>query len=361
MSVRRTKVGGFAVHVKMRGPDGSLVERRERSRTWTRAAATRRELEIRAAIAAGLGAPQTSTTSTGPRTSPAPAAPSLTRYADDFLVSYAAVHNRPSEVDAKRSILQLHLVPAFGHRPLDSLVTRDVEGLAAHLLGLGLSRKRVNNVLAVLSKLLHRAARPGEPLHGRALPEIRMLKLPPRPHAFLTRDEVAALVAAAPAPWDAMVLVAAHTGLRLGELRALTWADVDLGGARLRVNAAAWRYVIGPPKSGRPRTVDLSAAASGALRALGPSTGYVWTGPSGGLTNVEICRKRLRRIGVRALGRPVGWHLLRHSFASHLVQAGVSLKVVQELLGHGSLAMTMRYAECAPANRAAAVRLLDET
>ena len=140
MSVRRTKVGGFAVHVKMRGPDGSLVERRERSRTWTRAAATRRELEIRAAIAAGLGAPQTSTTSTGTRTSPAPAVPSLTRYADDFLVSYAAVHNRPSEVDAKRSILQLHLVPAFGHRPLDSLVTRDVEGLAAHLPPLAAGR-----------------------------------------------------------------------------------------------------------------------------------------------------------------------------------------------------------------------------
>jgi site-specific recombinase XerD len=61
----------------------------------------------------------------------------------------------------------------------------------------------------------------------------------------------------------------------------------------------------------------------------------------------------------RASLRQIGWHVLRHSFASHLVMKGATLKAVQELLGHADIRMTMRYAHLSPSARREAVELLD--
>ncbi|MCP3165520.1 tyrosine-type recombinase/integrase [Myxococcus sp. QH3KD-4-1] len=58
--------------------------------------------------------------------------------------------------------------------------------------------------------------------------------------------------------------------------------------------------------------------------------------------------------------RPIGWHVLRHTFASHLVMGGVPLKAVQELLGHASIEMTMRYAHLSPDVKKDAVRVLEQ-
>ncbi len=394
MSVRKLKSGGHAVAVKARGPDGVLVFEREQDRTWSRSDALRRELEIRAALLSppAPSAKRLSVTGslsseifhsggTKPSTTQCSVSPTLSAYADDFLERYATVHNRPSEVASKRSIIQRHLGPSLGDVELDRLQARDVEALTARLLARGLSRKRVNNILAVLSKLLHHASRTGEPLHGRPLPEVRLLKLPLRRHTFLTPNEVEKLVGAAPEPWATMILVAAHTGLRLGELRALRWNDVDLTTSRLLVHSSAWKREVGPPKNGRSRHVDLSRTAAAALRELSKTTqfthgvntghldnpsendrqinGYVFGRRDGSLQSDGMCTWKLRHVARRALGRPLGWHLLRHTFASHLVQRGAPLKAVQELLGHSSMTMTLRYAELAPENRAAAVRLLD--
>ena len=63
----------------------------------------------------------------------------------------------------------------------------------------------------------------------------------------------------------------------------------------------------------------------------------------------------LKRAGLRE----IGWHMLRHTFASHLAMRGVPLKAIQELLGHASIVTTMRYAHLAPHVARDAVRLLD--
>lgn len=68
----------------------------------------------------------------------------------------------------------------------------------------------------------------------------------------------------------------------------------------------------------------------------------------------------LARICRKAGLRRVGWHMLRHTYASHLVMRGAKLIEVKELLGHASLEMTMRYAHLSPEARKAAVKLLDE-
>ena len=71
------------------------------------------------------------------------------------------------------------------------------------------------------------------------------------------------------------------------------------------------------------------------------------------------CKHPLWRTCRRAGLRIIGWHSLRHTFASHLVMRGAPLKAVQELLGHADIRMTMRYSHLSPSVRRDAVALLD--
>lgn len=77
------------------------------------------------------------------------------------------------------------------------------------------------------------------------------------------------------------------------------------------------------------------------------------------LNAYNACQNAITRQCRRASIRPVGWHTLRHSFASHLVMKGTPLKVVQELLGHATIEMTMRYSHLSPEISENAVKVLD--
>ncbi|HVW25474.1 MAG TPA: hypothetical protein VHC69_08885 [Polyangiaceae bacterium] len=83
--------------------------------------------------------------------------PTFAAYADDLMKTYAIANNKPSEVEAKRSMLKHHLLPTFGATRLDEIRTHPIETLKAALLASGKSRKRVNNVLACLGKMLRYA------------------------------------------------------------------------------------------------------------------------------------------------------------------------------------------------------------
>lgn len=117
---------------------------------------------------------------------------------------------------------------------------------------------------------------------------------------------------------------------------------------------------FGSPKGGRSREVPLSARALEALRAHRHLRGpFIFCDERGAYLKNDTLRTGLIRACKRAGRREVGWHTLRHTFASHLVMCGAVLKGVQELLGHASLEMTMRYAHLSPDVRRDTVGLLD--
>jgi integrase len=280
-------------------------------------------------------------------------------HAEEVMTLHAAVENKHSERKSKRSILDRHLLPAFGEFALDAIGPREIAGYKAAKLGAGLTAKTVNNHLTVLHKSLV-LARDWELLA--VVPSVGFLRIKKPEIDFFTFDEAPRFLAGADAgPWRAMILCGLRAGLRQGELLELRWDDLDLVKGVIRVRRAIYDGVIDVPKGGRSREVGMSDELREAFRAL-PSRfagGLVWPGEAGRNLTKGEAKWPMWRASKRAGLRRVGWHVLRHTFASHLVMRGVPLKAVQELLGHASIEMTMRYAHLAPDVSREAVKLLD--
>ena len=152
-----------------------------------------------------------------------------------------------------------------------------------------------------------------------------------------------------------LVLLALNTGLRFGELTALTWTDVDLTGEMLTVRAEG-------AKSAKARYIPLNTEALSVLRAWKPTekaAGFVFPGKALGERLTDIKTAWLKVSGSKGADiSDFRFHDLRHTFASRLVQRGVDLNTVRELLGHADIKMTLRYAHLAPEHKAAAVARL---
>jgi site-specific recombinase XerD len=147
--------------------------------------------------------------------------------------------------------------------------------------------------------------------------------------------------------------LALNTGLRLSELYGLDWENVNLARRVL---------TIPRPKNGEMRHVPLNGpavAALGEAQRRSDGTGPVIRNAEGGaLTSPRYWFEPAVK---KAKLRSFSWHCLRHTFASRLVMAGVDLRTVQELMGHKSIQMTVRYSHLTPKHTLAAVEMLAGT
>ena len=151
-----------------------------------------------------------------------------------------------------------------------------------------------------------------------------------------------------------LVLLGVNTGLRRGELLQLRWRDVDLQRGMLTVRGDG-------AKTGQTRHVPLNSQAAQVLQAWKPpalESDWCVFGGSKLTTPLVAIKKGWAAVLKAAKITGFRFHDLRHTFASKLVMAGVDLNTVRELLGHKSIAMTLRYAHLAPEHKAAAVETL---
>jgi site-specific recombinase XerD len=152
---------------------------------------------------------------------------------------------------------------------------------------------------------------------------------------------------------EAELDLALNTGLRRSEQYELTWNCVDFQRRQLTVPRS---------KNGETRHVPLNDAAIGALRTAEKfknGSPYVFLNDDG--TRLRTPRFWFHAAVVNAGLKDFTWHCLRHTFASRLVMAGVDLRTVQELMGHKTIQMTVRYAHLAPHHQLAAVQRLCDT
>jgi integrase len=302
--------------------------------------------------------------------------PFFSNFADDFLATHAKANNKPSEYASKQMMLACHLKPAFGHLRLNEIGVEQIEQYKASKLAGDpaakiepLAPKSINNHLICLATILAVAV---EWRRIDRAPKIRKLKVPTPETNFLTFAQAEALVSvgcpAVGMPWSAMIMAGLRAGLRISEMIALRWKDVDFAAGRIAVVENDWCGIPGTPKGGTAGYVPLSQELAAILREVPSRTtrhALVFCEPDGTKFTREQCHRPIRKACRKAGLRPAGWHALRHTFASHLVMRGVPIKVVQELMRHATIISTMRYAHLAPQTKVDAVELLttkrDET
>jgi integrase len=270
---------------------------------------------------------------------------------------YVVANNKPSEQKAKKYALSASLVPFFGDTPISEISVRDVERYKATLLSRGLARKTVNNRLTILRKCLH-TAYDWLGFEGRP-PKIEWLKCPPPRTDYLSPDECELLLQHSSGTIHEMLLAALRTGMRQGELKGLQWMSIDWLNRSVAVRHSYSDYTrsLTSPKGNRERHVPLDIDLLEALHDRRQDAGYVFVDRDGRPFDHQKLSAALADVCKRAGLRKVGWHTLRHTFASHLAMNGTPLNVVQTLLGHASITTTMRYAHVAPSALRAAIDL----
>ena len=166
---------------------------------------------------------------------------------------------------------------------------------------------------------------------------------------YLEKEEIASLLARCSKHLKPIVVVALNTGMRKGEILGLKWHDIDF-----RRNII---YLLNT-KSGEKREIPVNEMVKTALIRVRkhPDSAYVFCNKEGRpYGNVRTSFfTAMKKAGIMNFR----FHDLRHTFASHLVMAGVDLNTVRELMGHKSLEMTLRYSHLSPDHKKHAVDIL---
>lgn len=274
--------------------------------------------------------------------------------------------------------LTLHILPVLGTKLVPRLTRGDCRELLAVCRAKGLKPASLRGVNRTLSTVLSQAV---EDVLLPANPAFRMGKylrtgdeLPPEIEP-LTRGEAHALVLKAEEvfpEYSAFFLCALRTGMRLGELLELHWADVDFTNRCIHVRRNRVSGKVTSTKNKHRRRLDMSLHLTkslkslrtrrqgAALRSAKPVAPWVFVTPTGQPIDGDNLRTRVfYRLLEKAELRQIRFHDLRHTYASLLIQQGVSLAYVQEQLGHSSIKVTVdTYGHLIPgANRTAVDRL----
>lgn len=348
ITLRPYRRGGWEVDIALRLPNGSHHRERKRASHFSKSTAQRwaqdRERHL---------------LQFGPAESKKEV-PTLEEFAPRFLDGHVrANRQKPSAIAATASIVKWHLLPALGGRRLDAITNERVQHLKLAMAQR--APKTVNNSLTVLSTLLKKAVEWGE---LDKLPcTIKMLANPKKTMGFHDFEEYERLLTVAqkrgPDAYVA-ILLGGDAGLRLGEIVALEWRDVDLHARRLTVQRSDWCGHVTVPKGGRSRRLPMTLRLMSALKANRHlRSERVLSLARGEPTTRDRVIKTIRAAQRVAGLSLAGVHVLRHTFCSHLAMKGAPARAIQELAGHADLSTTQRYMHLSPAATEDAIRLLD--
>jgi integrase len=288
---------------------------------------------------------------------------------------------RQSTYQRDESLCRIHIVPALGKKKLKNLNAADVQRFYRAKLDSGLSSATVHKLHVILHKALGQARRWGLVPRNVAddvdLPKVHKVEVRP-----LTKEQARGLLETARGDrLEALYVVAVQCGLRQGELLALRWEDIDLETRTLQVRRTITRdggkHAVGPTKTAKGRrTVRLTQDATEALQGhlerqlveidkageKWQENGLVFCTGKGTLINPTNLRRRsLTPLLQRAGLPPITFHQLRHTAATILLLKNVNPKIVSEMLGHATIAITLdTYSHVLPNMQHSAVAAMEE-
>lgn len=330
-SVRKVPSGAW--EVRWKNPDGESRKKRFKTKAGARQFKTEVEHQVLSHTYVDPGAGKVSF--------------------QDYAEAWRAIQaHRPGTASQIRINLEKHVYPRLGHRPLGAIRRSEIQALVADL-NQSLAPTTVEVVVAWVRTVFKCAVTdrkiPASPCVDIKLAVVEKPRVLPLPH-----KKVEALINAVPDRYRALIVMGAGTGVRISEALAVTQDRIDWFRRYVTIDRQLTRAkgsdpVFGPVKDrrNRGRTIPIPAVVH---EALAWHVQVYGTGPLGLLFTTEK-GERIRqtsfsdiwRRAAAPLGIPTGegFHLLRHYYASVLIDAGESVKVVQDRLGHTSAQMTL--------------------
>jgi integrase len=244
------------------------------------------------------------------------------------------------------------LIEVFGNLKVSELNTKGIEQWQSRRLQYN-KPSTVNRLLATLKHMVNKGTQWGMASDG-ALKQVRNVKQIPennRRLRFLSVEECQTLIDCCAPHLKPIVTVALHTGMRKSEILSLKWEQIDLTHGFILLSTC---------KNGERREIPIDNTLKMMFGEMPHSIESinVFTDRDG--NTYKDVKKSFRTALKKAGISDFRLHDCRHTFASHLVMAGVDLVSVKELLGHKSLTMTMRYSHLSHGHKSKAVNVLDK-
>jgi len=280
---------------------------------------------------------------------------------------------KPSTYGSYYRDIHNHIIPALGNKLPHMLTEADIEDFMDNLRKKGLSEGTITKIIRCTSAILSKAHEDGIILEN-ICKKVRMPRRKKKKITVLTRVAQSALEQICEQEKDGLLpLLALYTGMRVGEVSALKWTDVDLAEGLLYVRRTVQRLnhyddyerktrlsFSSPKTESSERIIALSQKI---ISYLGEhqkkASGEYVISCKGRFAEPRVCQYRFERLLEKARIRRINFHSLRHTFATRCLEEGMDVKTLSELMGHSGVEMTLKYGESLTEHKKKAVMLLD--
>jgi len=289
--------------------------------------------------------------------------------ADTFLNSHCKVHCSLATQNKYESMNKVHVKPYLGEKKLSNIKPVDINIFMAHLQSeeKNLSEKSINHILGYISTVLNFGVS-NDIINKNPCSRIKKLRLPHREKNFLDSKQVKELLSSCKEhspQFYPILYTAIFTGLRKGEISALTWHDIDFKAKKIHVNKSIYKNVLQKPKTSHSiRKVDMIDSLAEVLKEHKENSKlgeYVFWGQNGTpLSGDATLWRHFNSIITKCGLKDISFHSCRHTYGALLIAKNVPIKYIQRQLGHSTIKMTMdTYGHLMPETHEQAISVLD--
>ncbi len=268
-------------------------------------------------------------------------------FADEYLELHCKPNNKGWERADAPNLEALKKF--FAGKYLYEITPQDIERFRTERLE-KVQKSTVNRIVNCLSSLFNRAIEWGKATSNPAA-KVKLFKVSNKRVRYLEKEEIEKLLSHCCEHLKPIVVVALNTGMRKSEILGLKWRDIDIKRSIIHLLET---------KNGEKREVPMNTIVQKTIIGVfkNPESQYIFCNKHG--QPYGSIKKSFSTACEKAGIINFRFHDLRHTFASQLVMSGVDLNTVRELLGHKSLAMTLRYSHLSPDHKKRAVDILGQ-